>query len=476
MQIERVLVIDDELLMREFLSESLQRLGCEVTTAPNGADGVARLLEGAGFDLVLTDLRMDGMSGLEVLAAVREKSPRSLVAVITAHAEMDTVAEALNGGAFDYLTKPLSPSQVQVLLAKAAQHRTLVEENTFYREASARADDGFDDLVGRSDPMREVLKVVSKVAPSSATVLVTGESGTGKELIARAIHRRSDRASRPFIRVNCAALPETLLESELFGHERGAFTGALERRAGRFELAHTGTLLLDEISETSLALQSKLLRVLQEREFERVGGNKTLQVDVRVICTSNRDLKQAVKEGRFREDLYYRLNVVPIELPALRSRDQDVLLLSEYFARRFTARHNKKALTFTEDGRAALLQYRWPGNVRELENTIERAVLLGEGTALNAQVLNLPAVETAAEATPGQEPAEIGLAAEISGLTSLAEIERRVIIETMRVMNGNRTKAAIRLGISVRTLYSKLREYEAMGRIEQRQNSLAEVG
>ncbi|MBE7464328.1 MAG: sigma-54-dependent Fis family transcriptional regulator [Planctomycetes bacterium] len=475
MQIERVLVIDDELLMREFLSESLQRLGCEVTAAPNGAEGVARLQEGAGFDLVLTDLRMDGMGGLEVLAAVREKSPRSLVAVITAHAEMEAVAEALNGGAFDYLTKPLSPSQVQVLLAKAAQHRTLVEENTFYREASARADDGFDDLVGRSDPMREVLKVVSKVAPSSATVLVTGESGTGKELIARAIHRRSDRASRPFIRVNCAALPETLLESELFGHERGAFTGALERRAGRFELAHTGTLLLDEISETSLALQSKLLRVLQEREFERVGGNKTLQVDVRVICTSNRDLKQAVKEGRFREDLYYRLNVVPIELPALRARDQDILLLAEYFARRFTARHNKKSLNFTEDGRAALLQYRWPGNVRELENTIERAVLLGEGTALNAQVLNLPATEAAAEAAPGQEPSENGLAAEISGLTSLAEIERRVIIETMRVMNGNRTKAAIRLGISVRTLYSKLREYEAMGRIEQRQNSLAEV-
>jgi two-component system response regulator AtoC len=479
MQIERVLVVDDELLMREFLNETLRRAGCEVSLAANGDEACRLLGQDTFFDLVLTDIKMDGRDGLEVLECARQTAPQTLVALMTAHASLDSAIEAMHKGAFDYLTKPISANQLDVLLAKAAQYRSLVEENRFYRHDAANSQDGFEDLVGRSPSIQEVLKLIAKVAPSTATVLVTGESGTGKELIARAIHRRSNRADKPFIRVNCAALPETLLESELFGHERGAFTGAVERRAGRFELAHTGTLLLDEISETSLALQSKLLRVLQEREFERVGGTKTLQVDVRVICTSNRDLKKAVRDGKFREDLFYRLNVVPIDLPALREREGDVLLLAEYFLRRYSERHHRPLAKLSEDGRLALCSHEWPGNVRELENLIERAVLLGESPMMGAEVLGLSRSAPGLAAAPAQAAGGMtGVPAEedINQLTSLAEIEKRVILRTMRLSKGNRTQAARKLGISVRTLYTKLREYETeQPQDEARQETLAEV-
>jgi DNA-binding NtrC family response regulator len=468
MQIERVLVVDDELLMREFLGETLTRAGCEVVLAADGEEAKRLLGEGRSFDLVITDIRMNGMSGLDVLACVKEASPQTLVVLLTAHATMDTAIEAMRGGAFDYLTKPISPNQLEILLVKACEYRSLVEENRFYRQTASRPEDGFEDLVGRSDAMKEVFRLVDRVASSSATVLITGESGTGKELIARAIHQRSDRANKPFIRVNCAALPETLLESELFGHERGAFTGAVERRVGRFELAHTGTLLLDEISETSLGLQSKLLRILQEREFERVGGTKTVKVDVRVLCTSNRDLPQAVKESKFREDLFYRLNVVPIPLPPLRDRNGDITLLTEYFLRRYAERHRRPLPTLTPESRDALITHRWPGNVRELENTVERTVLLTDGGPLAAADLGLGdaralmpdgAPKAGGEAL-GRTTSAVPEADAVNHLNNLADVERVVILRVLQKAAGNRTQAARLLGISVRTLYTKLREYE----------------
>ncbi|MCW8130142.1 MAG: sigma-54-dependent Fis family transcriptional regulator [Planctomycetota bacterium] len=474
MQVERILVVDDDNTMRGFLTDALRRAGCDVTPAEHGEAALALLAEGKTFDLVLTDIRMGGPAdGLAVLAKVRETSPQTLVALMTAHATLDSALEAMHQGAFDYLTKPISPNQLEVLLAKASEYRSLVEENRFHRRAALRGDDGFEDIVGRSEPMKEVFRLVDKIAPSSATVLITGESGTGKELIARAIHQRSPRVDKPFIRVNCAALPETLLESELFGHEKGAFTGAADRRPGRFELAHQGTLLLDEISETSLALQSKLLRVLQEREFERVGGTKTLKVDVRVVCTSNRNLRQMVKEGTFREDLFYRLNVVPLHLPPLRERERDVLLIAEYFVRRFSERYHRPTPVLNESGRQALCAHEWPGNVREMENTIERAVLLCEGRELGAEAFALGG--SAARSAPAAQAAGAARLPDefaIEGINNLAEVEKRVILRTLRITQGNRTKAAQILGISVRTLYTKLREYEGS---TVRENELAEM-
>jgi len=465
MQIERVLVAEDEPLVRDFMVETLIRLGCDVTQAGNGTEACKIIADSPAFDMVLTDIHMEGADGLEVLTKAKEHSASTLVVLCTAHATLETAIEAMRLGAFDYLTKPVLPNRIEVLLTKAAEFRSLVEENRFYRRTAVRPEDGFEDLVGRSDAMKDVFRLVDKVAASSATILITGESGTGKELIARALHQRSPRATKPFIRVNCAALPETLLESELFGHERGAFTGALERRPGRFELAHTGTLLLDEISETSLALQSKLLRVLQEREFERVGGSKTVKVDVRVICTSNRDLAKHVKEGKFREDLFYRLNVVPVALPALRSRGGDVLLLADYFLRRYAERHRRPLPVMSQEVRGLLSGYEWPGNVRELENTIERAVLLNEGNILSASSIGIgianvakaPAAglpETTVIAAPNAESTD-------DAVSSLADVERKVILKTLRQTNGNRTKASRLLGISVRTLYTKLREYQS---------------
>jgi len=464
MQIERVLVVDDEMLMREFLSETLARAGCEVTLASNGTEACRLLAEGKVFDFVMTDIKMEGAGGLEVLAQAKACCPRMLVVLMTAHATLDTALQAMRSGAFDYLTKPITAEQVDVLLSKAAAYRTLLEENRFHRRTALCTDDGFEDIVGRSEPMKAVFKLIEKVASSSATVLVSGESGTGKELVARAIHRRSPRQDKPFIRVNCAALPETLLESELFGHEKGAFTGASERRPGRFELAHTGTLLLDEIGETTLALQSKLLRVLQEREFERVGGTKTLKVDVRVICTSNRDLKKAIAEDLFREDLYYRLNVVPIHMPPLRERAGDLPMLADYLLRKYAERHGKPSAQLTAAVREALCEHTWPGNVRELENAIERGVILNDFSFLPSRKSDLDGMTEHGVKVPygSAEFASVSEGHDINGTNFLPEVERRVILRTLQQEQGNRTQAARILGLSVRTLYSKLREYEVL--------------
>jgi DNA-binding NtrC family response regulator len=465
MLIERVLIADDELLMREFLNEALAKLGCEATLASSGEEACRLIDKEPPYDLILSDIKMGGLDGLAVLTHARQRSSHSLVVLMTAHATLETALEAMRRGSFDYLIKPLLPNQLEILLKKAGEFKTLVEENRFYRQEAFRPEGWFEDLVGRSTPMKDVFRLVDKVATSSATVLLTGESGTGKELIARAIHQRSDRREKPFIRVNCAALPESLLESELFGHEKGAFTGAVDRRAGRFELAHTGTLLLDEISETNPMLQSKLLRVLQEREFERVGGTKTIKVDVRVICTSNRNLSKMVKEGSFREDLFYRLNVVPISLPPLRERGEDLFLLADYFLRRYSERHRRPLPILTPEARQALVDHPWPGNVRELENTIERTVLLCENTMLSSEALGLAgAAQSSAflpvpqEAAPQGQLSAIEEAFDTNATNSLPEVEKRVILRTLKQTKGNLTEAARVLGISVRTLYTKVRE------------------
>jgi DNA-binding NtrC family response regulator len=396
----------------------------------------------------------------------------------------------MRAGAFDYVMKPFSPSQIDVILRKAQSYHQLLQVN---RLLSDPGDDGDGALVGKSSAMTRLRQLVERVAPTDATVFVSGESGTGKEMIAREIYRRSPRRQQPFIKVNCAAISETLIESEFFGHERGAFTGATERREGRFELANNGTLLLDEVSEISAGLQAKLLRVLQEREFERVGGNRTIKVNVRIIATSNRDLVRNVEHGQFRSDLYYRLNVFPVVVPPLRDRAEDILVLADHFLSRFARKHGIKVNGFAESGRQAMMQYRWPGNVRELQNVVERAVILSEnGRPITAVALGLPApvgqgtftfgaepgfdfdaaLETpgaAAEMPPAGRGGSEALASAVSvtapdgTVFSIAALEKHAIRAALRQTEGNRTQAAALLGISIRTLRNKLQEYREAG-------------
>jgi DNA-binding NtrC family response regulator len=383
----------------------------------------------------------------------------------------------MRAGAFDYVLKPFSPSQIDVILRKAQSYRQLLSIN---RLLSDDPEDEDGVLVGRSPSIMRLRQLIERVAPTDATVLITGESGTGKEMIAREFYRRSPRRSHPFIKVNCAAISETLIESEFFGHERGAFTGATERREGRFELANQGTLLLDEVSEIPANLQAKLLRVLQEREFERVGGSRTIKVNVRIIATSNRDLSSYVEKGAFRQDLYYRLNVFPVHVPALRERTDDILVLADHFLQRFVRKHGVKVTGFSDSARTAMLAYRWPGNVRELQNMVERAVILSEsGRPVAAASLGLPGDLILADLPPpdslqedplnsapagGVNGGEGGLAvASPQGVMRLDELEKQAIKAALRQTAGNRTQAAVVLGISIRTLRNKLQEYREAG-------------
>ncbi len=447
----RILVVDDELLMREYVEEALLRAGYLVDTATNGADGLA-LFETHQHDVVVTDLKMTPMDGLAVLQGVLEKHPETRVIVMTAYGTIETAVRALKGGATDYILKPFAPDVLELAVTRALELARLTQENRYLREElNTRYDSG--TMVGRSPAMDHVKSDIAKVVDSRATVLIRGASGTGKELVARAIHHGGSRSNKPFIKVNCAALSAGILESELFGHEKGAFTGAHDRKIGRFELADGGTLLLDEVSEINIELQAKLLRALQEREIERVGGSQTIPVDTRIVATSNRDLEDAVAEGTFREDLFFRLNVITIQLPPLRDRRDDIPHLADHFFNVFNRENGRNLQGISDTAREALVAYSWPGNVRELQNAIERAVVLAGGSELTPEDFQF---NTAALLKP---EAPQGLAAG----TTVSEMERELIFTTLEHCSQNRTRASELLGISVRTLRNKLKEYQEAG-------------
>ena len=444
----RILVVDDEALMREYVEEALKRSGYVVQAVGNGRDAAAAVQE-KGFDVVVTDLKMVPMDGLELLRHIRSTSPDTHVIVMTAYGTIETAVTALKEGADDYILKPFAPDELELSVSRALERGRLAQENQYLRAELNHPYD-FGAMVGESPPMRQVYEQIRKVADSRATVLIRGESGTGKELVARAIHYGGIRRDRPFIKVNCAALSAGLLESELFGHEKGSFTGAHERKIGRFQLADTGTLLLDEVSEISMDLQPKLLRALQEREFERVGGTQPIQVDTRIIATSNRHLEQAVEEGKLREDLFFRLNVIAIHLPPLRDRREDIPALMEFFLKRYVHENGRHVTGFTEEARRLFLDYDWPGNVRELQNAIERAVVLSSEPVLEVSHFNLGLKRTTF--SDGNVVAvPIG--------TTVAAMEKALILKTLEHCGQNRTQAAKVLDISVRTLRNKLKEY-----------------
>ena len=442
----RILVVDDEPAQRELVGGFLRKHGFDVVEAGGGREAVARFKQEA-FDLVLTDQRMPDLSGLEVLEAVRSTSPETAVVIITAYGTIETAVSAVKAGAADYLTKPLNLDDLLHRVHRVRERQRLVAENRELREALAERH-RVEGIIGDSGRMQEVLSLVRRVALSDATVLIRGESGTGKELIARALHYASPRAAGPLVKVNCAALAESLLEAELFGHEKGAFTGAVASRKGRFELADGGSIFLDEIGDLPPHLQVKLLRVLQEREFERVGSSRPIKVDVRLLAATHRNLEALVREGRFREDLYYRINVVTIILPPLRERREDLPPLIEHFLSAFAGKNGKTVRGLTREAREALLRYDYPGNIRELENLIERAVVLTRDDVIGVEDLPLT-LETPA---PGSGEGA-GLIAAVEGL------ERRMIQEALAKADGTQTRAAELLGISERVLRYKLRKY-----------------
>jgi two-component system response regulator HydG len=442
----RVLVVDDEPSARSGLEKLLRQEGYAVDVAEGGQTALQIAAERPP-DVVVTDLKMPKMDGIELLQKMRSTFQHVPVIVVTAFGDVSSAVSAMRAGADDYLTKPVDFDALTLSIERCIERSQLrVEAEQLRRQLREREGDGFEGLIGASPALQKVYRVARQVAPARATVLITGESGTGKGELARAIHNKSPRAAAPFITLHCAALAESLLESELFGHERGSFTGADKRRAGRFEQAQGGTLFLDEVGEIPQATQVKLLRVLQERTFERVGGNESIEVDVRLIAATNRDLAKDVQEGRFREDLYYRLNVVHVEMPPLRMRGGDVLLLAEHFLRRFATENKKRIDGFSDRARAKLLAHRWPGNVRELENAIERAVVLAEGLHIDENDLPIDVA-----------PLPKG-AVRIPGAT-MAEIERFAILSTLEATNGSTTKAAEMLDISVRTIQYRLHEY-----------------
>lgn len=458
MPIERILVLEDEPLVRESLEQQLKTRGYEV--ASTGSLAAAHdLLGRETFDFMFMDLRLPDGDGTELLREVRSRPVRPLVVIVTGFGSVESAVSCMRDGAFDYVTKPFSTDQIEFVLKKAEDYSRLVSVNRFLSNEDSES--ASMELLGQSSAMQRLRQLIRKVARTQATVLIQGESGTGKELVARALYRESPRADAPFIKINCAAVPENLIESEFFGHEKGSFTGALTKREGRFELAHGGTILLDEISEVSPQVQAKLLRVLQEREFERVGGSRTIKVDVRVIATTNRRLEESVERKEFRQDLFFRLNVVPMHIAPLRERRKDIPELCSQFLQHFSRKHGVKIEGISPTCLELLQQHDWPGNVRELQNVIERAVILCDRDELDPAHLglSLPArtmSTTAAAAAPVGEGRE-------EGLSPLAEVERQHILFALEQCGGNRTHAANQLGISVRTLRNKLNDYKAEG-------------
>src|SRR6187455_2334129 len=446
----RILIADDHDSLRRGLAQAVSEAGHDVEEAPNGNAAIEKLHEGF-FDVVVNDLKMGGSTGLDVLRTTKTLHPSTAVILMTAFGSVHTAVEAMKSGAFDYVQKPFEIEEMEVKIEKALEMRRMRHELDYLRHTQNDIYD-FDRIVGQSDPLKRVLGVVKKVAKSNTTVLIRGETGTGKELIAGAIHHNSLRASRNFVKVNCAALPETLLESELFGHEKGAFTGADRQRIGRFEQADGGSLFLDEVGDMSAAIQAKILRVLQEHEFERLGGTRTQKVDVRLIAATNRDLTTMVEAGTFREDLYYRLNVVTMEMPPLRERKDDIAALSNFFIRRFAGELKKKIEGLEPDAHKLLMRYNWPGNIRELENAIERAMLLADGSHISSEDLRLG--ETMSVNSPRDGASVVKIPP--TGI-ALEEVERLALVEALKMSNWVQKDAAELLMISPRVMNYKIK-------------------
>lgn len=491
MPLEKIIVVDDDLMVRKTLEDYLRKKRYSVKSVQTIKDAQKQLLKDS-YDLIFIDLKFPDGDGMEILKELQQLPNAPMPIMISAHGSMESVIDCIRLGARDYVVKPFDTDQIELVLKRAENYSQLLKVNQFYSE---QQNDG-TQLIGECPPMQNLGRVLRRVAKTEATVLITGENGTGKELVAMELYRNSLLANQPYIRVNCAAIPENLIESEFFGHEKGAFTGAITRREGRFELANNGTILLDEIGEISPQVQVKLLRVLQEREFERVGGSKTIRVNVRVLATTNRDLLKAVDKGEFREDLYYRLNVFPVHVPPLRDRGEDILVLAQNFLGELSRQHNLHIPGFAEEAEKALVEHRWPGNVRELQNTIERAVILAQnGKSIPSSILGIyPAggqpvmLELAAEPEPdlAKKPAQQSTAqeTEVEDMLTPLEVEplevngfhnengefkRLEIIEQEQILRaldhtgGNRTKAADILGINIRTLRNKINQYKEEG-------------
>ena len=462
MSIQRILVVDDDALSREFLVEAISALGYKPIEAKNGQEALERA-QSSNPDLVLTDLRMPGMDGMELVKKIREVAPDLPSVMITAQGTIESAVQAMRHGASDFLLKPCTAEAIEVVIDRIERTTRLIRENQYLRSEVNGATP--TNMVAKSPSMLETLRTASRIARSKGTVLITGESGTGKERVAHYIHQNSPRQNGPFIRVNCAALSERLLESELFGHERGAFTGAHKMKEGRFELADGGTLMLDEIGEITPALQAKLLRVLEEEEFERVGGTSTLKVDVRVIATTNRDLSAEMRSGAFREDLYYRLHVLPIHIASLKERVEDIVPLAQYFAEFYARQNGLETPHFTKDAVTRLSEWSWPGNVRELENVIQRAVVMLRQTTIDVGDLAFGPVAPSGGAKAPEFGAGVPTVALGPSLANrqLEEIERVAILSTLDSARGNKTEAARRLGVTARTLSNKMKLWRSTG-------------
>jgi DNA-binding NtrC family response regulator len=446
-----VLVIEDKDSMQKMLAATLESEGFEVETASDGQSGVDKARE-KRYDVILTDLKLPKMDGIQVLSQVREIDPEASIIVMTAYGTVETAVHAMRLGAFDFLTKPFDTDHLSVIIKRAMENRRLMAENTLLREELGR-NHGLSDIIGVSERIKEVSDLARKVAQSDTTVLFLGESGTGKELFARAIHQLSNRNKGPYVTINCAAIPHELLENELFGSEKGAYTGSVARKMGKFEIANGGSIFLDEIGDLNVALQAKILRVLQEKNFERLGGNKVISVDVRVIAASNVDLKEAINKKLFREDLYYRLSVFPITIPPLRERSDDIAHLANYFIEKYCREMNKKPMKLARDAQNLLEKYHWPGNVRELENTIERAIILcGDGQISPEHLAIRLASSAEIRLREGAGLKEVGAYAQ-------AEAEKGLIKRVMGQTKGNKRKAAEILKVDYTTLFEKLKKY-----------------
>ncbi|MBW2148954.1 MAG: sigma-54-dependent Fis family transcriptional regulator [Deltaproteobacteria bacterium] len=449
----RVLVIEDDDQVRQLFNEFLELQGFEVQWASDGREGIC-LLRKHSFDIVLTDLKLPEFSGLDVIKEIRNLNAPSIGIVITGYGAIDTAVQAMKLGAFDYITKPVELDRLKIILKGAINHlhsQTLSRARHSFPQMKTRRRSA--SLIGKSKSMKSVFKMIEKIAPTDSTVLIIGESGTGKELVAKSIHSNSDRKNQPFVPVNCGAIPESLLESELFGHEKGAFTGAVKARTGRFEKAHRGTIFLDEVGDMSPLLQTKLLRVLQEREFERIGGTKSIRVDIRIIAATHRNLEEEIQKGNFREDLYYRLNVIPIIIPPLRERKSDIPLLIQHFLQRFNGASSRKIKGISNEALKILVEYHWPGNVRELENLIERFVILADESEISKKDLPEKMLHHAREGTTKKRPSKT----EIDLNTTVSQFERELIMQALNKTHWVKNRAAGLLHLKRTTLVEKMK-------------------